>query len=193
MQNFVKGFAGRHYSIEVESSDTVDSLKAKVEELEGVPAKEQRLIFAGRQLEDGHKLSDYNVVEFSSLNLVMRLLSCRRCPSCTDRYVYVQTRTSKTITLQVNEPSDTVTDVRKKISGHQSLFFAGNKLEDDRTFGYYYQIQNDATLHLDFGTQIFVKMLSGKIITLEAEPSDTVGDVEAKIIQDQHRIIFDGS
>ena len=67
MQIFVKGFAGIHYSIEVESSDTVDSLKAKVEELEGVPAKEQRLIFAGRQLEDGHKLSDYNVVEFSSL------------------------------------------------------------------------------------------------------------------------------
>jgi len=174
MQIFVKGFAGIHYSIEVESSDTVDSLKAKVEELEGVPAKEQRLIFAGRQLEDGHKLSDYNVVEFSSLNLVMRLLSCRRCPSCTDRYVYVQTRTSKTITLQVNEPSDTVTDVRKKISGHQSLFFAGNKLEDDRTFGYYYQIQNDATLHLDFGTQIFVKMLNGKTITLEVDPSDTV-------------------
>ena len=74
----------------------------------------------------------------------------------------------------MNEPSDTVTDVRKKISGHQSLFFAGNKLEDDRTFGYYYQIQNDATLHLDFGTQIFVKMLNGKTITLEVDPSDTV-------------------
>ena len=69
---------------------------------------------------------------------------------------------------------------------------AGNKLEDDRTFGYYYQIQNDATLHLDFGTQIFVKMLNGRTITLEVDPSDTVGDVKAKI-QDQQRIIFDGS
>jgi hypothetical protein len=92
------------------------------------------------------------------------------------------------------EPSDAITDARKKISGNQSLFLAGNKLEDDRTFGYYCsQIQNDSTLHLDFGMQIFVKMLDGKIITLEAEPSDTVGDVEAKTIQDQQRINSDGS
>jgi ubiquitin len=191
MQIFVKGFAGRHYTIEVESSDTVDSLKAKVEELEGVPAKQQRLLIGGRQLEDGHILSKYKVKEFATVHLVLRLLNCRRCPFCTDRYVYVQTRTTNTIALQV-EPSDTITDVRKKISGHQSLFLAGNKLEDDRTFGYYYQIQNDATLHLDFGTQIFVKMLNGKTITLEVDPSDTVGDVKAKIL-DQQRIIFDGS
>ena len=61
------------------------------------------------------------------------------------------------------------------------------------TLGYYcHLIQNDSTLNLDLGMQIFVKMPNGKIITVEVEPSDTVGDVEAKI-QDQQRIIFDGS
>ena len=77
------------------------------------------------------------------------------------------------------QPSDTVTDVKKKISGHQSLFLAGNRLQDDRTFESYHETQNDTTLHLDFGMQIFVKMLNGKTITLEVDPSDTVGDVKA--------------
>jgi hypothetical protein len=126
----------------------------------------------------------------------MRLVFCGGgcCSSDDDSiYIYVQTRTSKTLALQVEPSSDTVADVRRKISGHQSLFLAGNKLEDDRTFGSYYQIQNDTTLHLDFGMQVFVKMLNGgKTITLEVDPSDTVGDVKAKI-QDQQWLVFDGS
>jgi len=102
---------------------------------------------------------------------------------------------SKTIALQV-DPSDTICDVRKKIGRHQNLFLAdGNKkLNDDRTFGYYYhEIPKESTLYLDFSImQIFVKMRNGKTITLEVEPTDKVGDVKAKI-RDQQRIIFDSS
>jgi len=103
---------------------------------------------------------------------------------------------SKTIALQV-DPSDTICDVRKKIGRHQNLFLAdGNKkLNDDRTFGYYYhEIPKESTLYIDFSImQIFVKMRSnGKTIALEVEPSDKVGEVKAKI-RAQQRIIFDSS
>ena len=144
----VKNLYGRTVSVKVESSsDTVASVKAKLEELEGIPPQHQNLLYSARILRDGHKLSDYNVKEESTLHLLMRPVSCGGgcCGSDDDSiYIYVQTRTSKNLALQVEPSSDTVADVRRKISGHQSLFLAGgNKLEDDRTFGSYCEIQND--------------------------------------------------
>jgi ubiquitin C len=147
----VKNLYGRTVSVKVEStSDTVASVKAKLEELEGIPPQHHDLLYSGRILRDGHKLSDHNVVEESTLYLLVRRISCGGgcCSSDDDSiYIYVQTRTSKTLALQVDPSSDTITDVRRKISGHhQSLFLAGNKLKDNRTFGSYHQIQNDTTL-----------------------------------------------
>ena len=207
MQILVKTLMGKTLTLNVYPSDTIENIKKKIQEKEGYKPDQQRLIFGEKQLEDNKTLSEYGIQNQSVLSLIHRLREDKNMIQ-----IFVRLVDGKELTLNVY-PSDTIENVKKKIqdkegikTDQQNLIFSAKTLENNKTLSEYY-IQNKSVLHLviRFREQknkniiiIFFKTLTGKIITLDVEPSDTIENVKKKIYEkegikpDEQRFLFEG-
>ncbi|KAM3262894.1 hypothetical protein ACQJBY_053185 [Aegilops geniculata] len=133
-------------TLEVMRSNTIYDVKEKIQDKEGIPAVQQRLMFGSDLLVDSCSLEDYNIEEESALTLDL-------VPQ--GMHIFIRARSGKIMTMGV-DGEDSLYSVKAKFfdetgipPGRQRLFFAGKQLEDGRTLADY-DVQNESTLHVAF-------------------------------------------
>lgn len=189
---FVKTLTGKTIALDVDAAETIQDVKRKLEEKEGISTDRQRLIFAGKRLEDIQALEHYNVQKESTLQLIVK-------PSF---HIFVKTLTGRTHLINI-EPNDSIDTVKDNIfekegipADQQSLIFRGKRLEDGKSIEEY-DICKSATIHLVLklpcGKRAPVKTLTGKTIIIEVEEK-AAGEIMSQdegalAVNPPHRII----
>jgi len=140
---YVKVFNGKTIDLDVESFDTIEKVKEKIQNIEGFSSSEQRLIFAGMGLEDGRTLSDYNIQMDSILNLVLRM-----------KQMFIQINAGEPVVIMFFD-NEKIEQIKQKIEDvvaipieKQRLFFNGELLENDKS-AVLYHIPKDSLVQLD--------------------------------------------
>ena len=194
---YIKPLNGKTFTLAVESSDKIENLKMKIHNEKGTPPNQQILICNGKRMEDGHTLSDYNVINQSTVHMVARIRG--------GKYIFVKTLTT-TLRLEVEE-TDTIYNIKTKIQDikgippdQQRLCFFKQQLFDGYTLSDYGVVKEsilDLSVRLKRQLQINVQ-LNKEIFTLRVDNCDTVEKVKAMINDkehippDQQILTFDG-
>jgi len=203
MHIFVQTLSGKRPSLSVHASDTVDQVKALIAEKEGIAADQQRLLFGTKHLNGASTLADYNIEDESTLHLVA-VDSSGMNPGMK---VVIKILKGSTLKFDVYS-TDTILSIKERIESDegiptdsQRLVFAGKQL-DDAGLLRDYAIPDEAILHMvKKKPQPFaatVKMLTGRCIKIMLDPSDTVLNLQEKILEselipvEQQRLIFNG-